>query len=607
MTSQRQIRQDRYDHILPFIQEAADEYYSGNLDSGFRHWAFATIFAVGHDIGDNDIVDCTAIDGSDDFEIDGYFIPESDDDSVVHLFQSKHRQPSTTMGSAELAKFLQAPNRILNFNEVAASRNEETKALHDRLIEKLLARSDTPCSINLVWATSGTLSQSARRHAEENSSRTAIVNLSGNPVEITVSLQCWDLADLHKHHEDQQSSDDRTVQCDVSIQLEQGTYHQTAADAEYRTISMTIPVKQIIDVFALHSYKIFQRNPRGPLGNKVNTNIKNTLLNDIDRKRFHLLNNGITAICQSWRLNRSVLSVEDFQIINGCQTTVTLWDARAAIQNDANTLINVKLTECPPHFSDTIARATNRQTALRAEDFVSNEPVQSRLKQEFFQLSPPWFYQIKRGEWSKMMRPADREAYRDQAGGFRQINSKDVAQAVVAFAGYPGEAKDKIRDFLNKSSVSSLAKESEFHYDEIYTDNATASQFLLPALVQRTVRQKGNLDKERDTWLDYGRFHIVWLIGAILREHYALTTGHLFPANRAATLAAHLNEWFDVIYNVAIVAIRNALQETENKGDFTGYREFFRSAAHYRTIETNLEGALRLASSFGNPMANLPP
>ena len=207
------------------------------------------------------------------------------------------------MSAGELAKFLQAPNRILAANEVAASRNEETKALHDRLVEKLLARSDTPCSINLVWATSGTLSQAAKRNAEENSARILTFELNGNSIEVTVSLQCWDLADLRKHYEDQQFSDDNTVKCDVSIPLEQGTYHQTSTDAEYRTISMTVPVKEIIDIFARYNYKIFQRNPRGPLGNRVNENIKNTLLDEIDRKRFHLLNNGITAICQSWRLN----------------------------------------------------------------------------------------------------------------------------------------------------------------------------------------------------------------------------------------------------------------------------------------------------------------
>ena len=106
MTSRRQAAQDRYDHILPLIEEVANEYYGGNLDQGFRHWAFGTAFAVGHDIQGNDIVDATAIDGPDDFEVDGYFIPESDDDSVVNLFQSKHRQPGTTMGAREFAAFL---------------------------------------------------------------------------------------------------------------------------------------------------------------------------------------------------------------------------------------------------------------------------------------------------------------------------------------------------------------------------------------------------------------------------------------------------------------------------------------------------------------------
>ena len=133
MTSQRQRAHDRYYHVLPFIQEAADEFCSGSLDRGFRHWAFVTIFSVGHDVQGNDVVDYTAIDGADDFEIDGYFIPESDDDSVVHLFQSKPRQPGTSKGPRELSTFLNSPNRILSLNEVAASRNEEPKNLYDCL------------------------------------------------------------------------------------------------------------------------------------------------------------------------------------------------------------------------------------------------------------------------------------------------------------------------------------------------------------------------------------------------------------------------------------------------------------------------------------------
>ena len=568
-----------------------------------RHWAFSTIFSVGHDIGGNDVVDYTAIDGSDDFEIDGYFIPESEDDSVVHLFQSKHRQPSVTMGPGELAKFLQAPNRILSANEVAASRNEETKALHDRLMEMLGARSPA-CSINLVWATSGTLSTTARRNAEENKSKTVNVEINGNSVEVIISLESWDLADLYTHHITQQESDEIT-KCDVEFQLEPDTYHQTQTDVEYRTLSMTVPVKQIIDVFARHSYKIFRRNPRGPLGNKVNTSIKRTLLDETDRKRFHLLNNGLTAICDSWRLDGNRLFIQDFQIINGCQTTVTLWDARAAVQNDPYVLITVKLTECPSHFALTIARTTNSQAALRAEDFTSNEAVQLRLQREFSEMSPQWFYQIKRGEWSKMMSRGDREAYRDLEGRFRQVNSKDVAQAVVAFAGFPGEAKDKIRNFLNKETVSSLARESEFSYERIYNDKVGAAQLLLPAVIQRKVQQQVNEDKERYSGLEYARFHIIWLIGEILREHYRVSSS-LFPVGRAATITLHIDDWFKPMYDIALIAINDALQGLQESNEFTGYRELFRTASNYRIIQSNLRNALRLSANFGNPMANLP-
>ena len=455
MTSQRQIRQDQYDHILPFIEEAAEEYYGGNPDWGFRHWAFATIFGVGRDIQGNDIVQSTAIDGEDDFEIDGYYIPDSDDDSVVHLFQSKRRSPGTTMATSEISKFLDAPNRILSAAEVAASHNEETKALHDQLVE-LINANPSGISLNLVWATSGSLSPAARRYVEQNGARKLNVSVDGSQVEVTVTLECWDLASLHEHHVNQQTSDDRTAKCDCDFQLEHGTYHETSVNAEYRTLYMTVPVHQIINVFARHNYKIFQLNPRGPLGNNVNTSIKRTLLDDIERKRFHLLNNGLTAICESYRLDGNDLSVRNFQIVNGCQTTVTLWDARAVLRDDPSVLITVALTECPSHFSERISLTTNRQTPLRAEDFTSNDAVQIRIQQEFAKINPPWFYEVKRGEWSKMLGGASvKEAYRDQGGkGFRKLTIKEVAQAVLSFSGAPGEAKDKIRDFLGKSPLA---------------------------------------------------------------------------------------------------------------------------------------------------------
>ena len=605
MTSRQQRARNHYDHILPFIEEAAEEYYGGNLDRGFRHWAFATVFGVGHDLQGNDIVEYTAIDGSDDFEIDGYFIPDSDDESVVHLFQSKHRTPGTSMGPAELAAFMRAPNRILNATEVASCHNEETKALHDRLIAMLKANGGK-CSIGLVWATSGNLTPAARKNAEENRSWVVTTEVVGNPTDVTVTLDCLDIADIRSRHDTQQQSDD-VILTDYTFDLEEGSYHQSGAEAVYPTLSMTVPVKQIINVFARHEYKIFRLNPRGPLGNKVNAGIKASLLDATERKRFHLLNNGITAICESWSRDGNQLRVRDFQIINGCQTTVTLWDARASVQDDPAVLVTVKLTECPVHFALRIASTTNTQTVLRAEDFISNEPIQDRLKREFDQMNPRWFYQIKRGEWRKMMGgQREKEVYRDPAGGYRQLNSKEVSQAIMAFAGFPGEAKDNIRSFLNKEGLSSDSREASLSYDAIYTPTVSAVQLLLPAVIQRKVWKQVVLeDKSADDWLEYARFHIVWLVGDLLREHYQLED-NLFPAERASRILVGIDEWFIFMYEIAIQAIRNTLEDSKQRGEFSGNREFFRTPLRYRAIESNVHGAFRLASRFGDPTAKLP-
>ena len=604
MTSQRQRAQDRYDHVLPFIQEAADEFYGGNLDRGFRHWAFATVFAVGHDVQGNDIVDYTAIDGADDFEIDGYFIPESQDDPVVHLYQSKHRKPGRTMGPRELAAFLNAPNRILNANEVAASRNEETKYLHDELINRL-NDPNRQCTINLIWATSGRLSPAARRNEKESRSRRIIADIGGNPTEVTVTFECLDMDNLYARYEEQRTSDEVTS-CDFNFNLEPGQHHQTDVNADYPTLHMTIPVKQIIEVFARHNYRIFRLNPRGPLGNKVNAGIKATLLDVTERNRFHLLNNGITAICDSYQLNGDRLVVRNFQIINGCQTTVTLWDIRAAVQDVPQVQVTVKLTECPEHFATRIAATTNRQTALRAEDFTSNDAVQIRLQEEFQLLNPKWFYQVKRGEWGRMIGgPAQKEIYRDPSGGFRKITSKEVAQAVVAFAGYPGEAKDGIGRFLNNESFPSVMREAEISYKGVFTDNVSAGQLLLPAVVQRKVRQKVNEDKEEFDWLEYARYHLIWLIGEILREHYSVDS-ELFPHDRANQVTIAADGWFDNIYSIALTTIQQFVEDLRDNDRFRGYRELFRTSSNYVQMKSKVASAIRLSQQFGNPMEHLP-
>ena len=218
MPTKKQLAQERYNYIGQFIDAAAAQYYQGKVEDGFRHWAFGTIF-TSDDVQDIDIIEATSIDGPDDFEIDGWYIPEPNDESVVNLFQSKYRQPGTNMGPAELGKFLDAPNRILNTTEVTECNNEQTKRLHDSVM-KMLKSSDQGCTIKLFWVTSGTLSAKARTHAEQNASKSMTLHLDSGPVEVTVTLDCLDLENLYLRHEEIISGVDHTDPCNVEFQPE---------------------------------------------------------------------------------------------------------------------------------------------------------------------------------------------------------------------------------------------------------------------------------------------------------------------------------------------------------------------------------------------------
>ena len=46
------------------------------LPRGSVHWAFSLVLGYGNNLEDNDILDATAIDGSDDFEIDGWLLQD---------------------------------------------------------------------------------------------------------------------------------------------------------------------------------------------------------------------------------------------------------------------------------------------------------------------------------------------------------------------------------------------------------------------------------------------------------------------------------------------------------------------------------------------------
>ena len=86
--------------------------------------------------------------------------------------------------------------------------------------------------------------------------------------------------------------------------------------------------------------------------------------------------------------------------------------------------VTLKLVEDPSSsLRHIISSASNKQSQMKDWDFLFDEPEQERLQRDFATLTPPMFYELRRGE------------HKYVAGGepIGRVTIKDIAQANWAF------------------------------------------------------------------------------------------------------------------------------------------------------------------------------
>ncbi|MGR2739287.1 AIPR family protein [Billgrantia sp. Q4P2] len=129
---------------------------------------------------------------------------------------------------------------------------------------------------------------------------------------------------------------------------------------------------------------VFQENVRAFLGidNPVNESIARTLSEINQATRFPVLNNGVTIVSPDVRVQGSVLHIENYQIVNGCQTSNVLFEFRELLTDSV--MVNLKVVETSNEdvFSD-LVRATNSQSKVEETQFLSLRPVVKRVEEYF--------------------------------------------------------------------------------------------------------------------------------------------------------------------------------------------------------------------------------
>lgn len=162
-------------------------------------------------------------------------------------------------------------------------------------------------------------------------------------------------------------------------------------------------LKIIVDGHGEIRTRVFYENVRDYQGEKnpVNQEIQHTLKTESLCDKFVLLNNGITIVTKHFKsLGSNMFELREFQVVNGCQTSHEIYNARSTA---ANILVPVKII----HTTDSdvismIVKSTNRQTPVPTEAFVALEKYHKHLQMLFEEYSQEMplavFYERRSGE-----------------------------------------------------------------------------------------------------------------------------------------------------------------------------------------------------------------
>ena len=213
-------------------------------------------------------------------------------------------------------------------------------------------------------------------------------------------------------------------------------------------------------IYDEYGAKLLEKNVRVFLQSKgkVNKGIRATI--ETAPSKFFAYNNGITATAEAvetctTKHGIALTNIDDFQIVNGGQTSASIYDAFRRGIDLSQIRIQMKLTvvseETASRLVPEISKFANSQNRVSEADFFSNHAFHiSFEKYSRSILAPPkesttlqtyWFYERARGQYanSKSLYVSRSERTKFQAvnPSDQRVTKTDLAKVMNTFKGLP--------------------------------------------------------------------------------------------------------------------------------------------------------------------------
>lgn len=299
---------------------------------------------------------------------------------------------------------------------------------------------------------------------------------------------------------------------------------------------------------------------------RINIKMLESALSD-DNYKFWYLNNGITIVCEECNYVPNTRSpsvdLKNFQIVNGGQTTHTLFEANQRDSDKvSNILVLVRICVATKNNSiaEKISETTNSQIPVTTRDLHSNDRIQERLEEEFFSMG--YYYERKQNKHDD--KPAD-----------KRLNNELLAQLYLSYyLDKPAEAKNQ------KSLVFGDMYEDIFDENEI-----SAEKLLLPyriylplKLLKREIQKRKRNKQpinEQEAFVSRAIYHIVNAVGIIAQyEDLAL--------DDSSNIQKGIEKAMSIISDVV-------KREVKQRGKLYTHDKFFKETGTFALLKEHIE------------------
>jgi AIPR protein len=471
---------------------------------------------------------------------------------IINLFNFKYRESFETCerfyAASEIDKILSFFNAL--FQKDKSFFNDANIVLKDKINEIWSILSSTSeYKIRFYFCTNGSkgIEESENKRVKKELMKwkipldyilgSDIVNILNERDKVKLNAK---IKFIGKEYFDKSDGDIRAVVVNIDardmirIVLDDEEIRNNAAIENYEELK---GVEVLNDAFE-DNVRIYQQQ-RG----KINKNIKKTALDESKNTRFFYFNNGITMTCDKVKytpgLNSPIAIIENLQVVNGCQTIYSLYDA---FQEDSskfeNTNILCKIYETSNKpLSMNIAEFTNSQNPVNNRDIRSVDYAQITLETEL--LKKGYFYERKKGMYKG--KPTE-----------KRIDAERTGQLLLSFFNkMPAEAKNK------KTIIF------DTYYNKVFNEGINAEYILLVNWLYRQIELKKNVwkneaikedskDFQLESFILHSSFYILYLLS--LKSN--LNSVKLSFENREV-IFSYYDESYDIIKSI----VENKLSE----------------------------------------------